>query len=299
MSKNEVQLAPLGDTSIKTLLDAGKALGSPQFPDRGLAPYAIVPPGYEMKVISRADLPPLDDHIRQNVRLDDAESFILYVKAFRTATTRILAASIDIAKVTASSAGGAKFTALLDYHEGGKEQKASRCAHVASYPVPLSLEFRVWLASNGKALSQTDFVEFIEANAADVVSPDSASLMEMALNFEAETNVNFQSKIDRVSGGRSLTFQETVDAGAPSVGRMKVPETLALRIPVFEGGKSYELKARLEYRASNGRLAVAYHLHRPHDAFRLAIKDLREEIATGLELEILTGDVLPAAQPSF
>lgn len=283
--------APSGSpiTPAEELLRAGKALGSAILPPEPFHPYAIVPDGFRLEQLPLRPLLPLPDHIRQAVRLDDAASFIAYVKAFRKHTTRIFAAAVKLAEVSAENAGGAKFTALLDYHEGGTEQKAARVAHVAEYPVPLSLEFSTWIAANGKPFTQMGFVEFIEQNCADVVSPDSATLMELALNFEAKSNVTFQSKVDRVTGGRSLTYQEQVDAGAPSVGQVKVPESLAIRIPVFEGGKGYDFKARLEYRPSNGRLAITYHLQRPQEAFRAAIKDLREEIAEALEAQILTG----------
>lgn len=277
-------------TGTDELLRAGKALGSAIVPPEPFAPYAIVPDGFTLAELPRKRLAPLPDHIRQEVRLDDAESFILYVKSFRTHTTRVFASVVNLAQVSAGNAGGARFTALLDFHEGGSEQKAARVAHVAEYPVPLALEFSTWLAANGRPLSQMDFVGFIEANCVDVVTPDSASLMELALNFEAKSNVTFQSKVDRVTGGRALTYQEQVEAGAPSVGQVKVPEWLTLRLPVFEGGKAYEFRARLEYRPSNGRLAIIYHLQRPHDVFRVAIKDLRAEIAAALETEILTGE---------
>lgn len=280
-------------TGAQELLNAGKALGAAIQPGNGLQPYAIVPPGHTLSPIPREPLPALPDHIRQKVKLEEMESFVAYVNAFKTHTTRIFARRPNLAEVKPGSSGGASFTALLDYHEGGRDPLAKRAAHVAVFPVPLSLEFSTWLGLDGKPLAQMDFVQFIEANCADVVTPDSATLMEMALNFEAKTSVNFQSKVNRVTGGRELVFQEAVEAGAPSVGSMKVPEWMTLRLAVFEGGKSYELKARLEYRPNSGRLAITYHLQRPHDVVRAAIKDMREEIAAATELEILTGAADP------
>lgn len=277
-------------TGVDELLAAGKALGEPILPPAGFMPQIIVPKGYELHSIPLATLKPLPDHIRQAVTLEDADSFIAYVKTFRTSTAQLFAAAVKLASVSAQNAGGACFTALLDYHGGGKnEQTAGRVAHTAKYPVPLALEFSTWLGSNGKAMAQMDFVGFIEANCADVVTPDSASIMELALNFEAKSSVNFQSKVDRVTGGRNLTFQEQVEAGAPNVGQMRVPEWLTLLLPVFDGGKAYEFKARMEYRPNNSRLTITYHLQRPHQVFRQAWNDLRAEIANALEVQILTG----------
>lgn len=289
---------PAPISNVEELLRAGKALGTPNTPPAPFAPYAVIPDGFTLTPLPLRPLNPLPDHIRQAVRLEDSESFITYVKAFRIHTTRVFAAAVKLQNVSPNNAGGAKFTALLDYHEGQTEQKAARVAHVVEYPVPLSLEFSIWLASSGKGLAQMDFVQFIENNCMDVVKPTSADLMELALNFEAKTSVTFQSKVDRVSGGRSLIFQEDVAAGqSGNIGQMKVPDGLTLRIPVFEGGKPYEFQARLEYRPQSGRLTITYHLQRPHDVFRAAWKDLRAEIATALELEILTGSAdLPAKE---
>lgn len=281
---------------VQELLSAGKALGNAIIPPNPYQPYAIIPEGYLLEPLTFADLHPLPDHIVQNVRLDDAESFILYVKAFSTHTVRIFATAVDLTDgVSEDSDGSLAFTAFLRYHEGGNEEKASRNAHRAFYPVPLSAEFKTWLKTNEAPFNQGDFINFIENSAPDIVSPDSATLMEMAMNFESKANVTFQSRIDRTSGGRQLTFQEQVEHGhsTPSGGQMKVPDSLAIRIPVFEGGKKYDLRARLEYRVSSGRLSIAYILQRPHETFRTAVKDTREEIATQLDAQILTGEVLP------
>lgn len=278
------------DSLAAQLLRAGRALGDAHHPV-GVAPYTIVPEGYRLEFLPEEKFPSLPDHIRQFVRLDDPVSFCAYVKEFRTHTTRIFATAPVLERLIRGESGGLKFTALIDYHEAGKEQTPQRVAHKAEYPCPLSLEVRTWLGSNGKALSQTDFVNFIEANCADVVTPDSASLMEMALNFEAKTSASFSSKIDRVSGGRSLQFSETVDqSGTTTAGQMKVPENLVIRLPIFEGGKAYEIRARLEYRAPGGKLTIAYHLQRPQEAFRMAIVDLRKDIETATELPVFTGE---------
>lgn len=279
-------------TANEELIRAGQALGAPKVPPAPFAPYAVLAEGQKLELLPRLELDPLPDHIQQQVRLDDSASFCAYVKAFRTPTTRILYSAPKLSKISAESAGGAMFTAFLDYHQGGESQAAKRRAHVARYPVPLSLEFSTWLGSNGKALAQMDFVQFIETNGLDVVHPDSASLMELALNFESKSNVTFQSRIDRTTGGKNLTFQEAVEHGAPAVGQMKVPDGLQINLPVFEGGALFEMQARLEYRTSGGRLAIAYHLQRPHNVFRVAIGQLRAQIAEALEAEILTGETV-------
>jgi uncharacterized protein YfdQ (DUF2303 family) len=295
MKSSEVSPATLQITAVQELLLAGKALGVAQTPPRPYAPYAVIPQNCTLQPIPLAPLEPLPDHIRQAVRLDDAESFVLYVKSFRTHTTRVFATAPDFDAI--STGGGVEFTAFLDYHEGGTEQHALRVAHTARFPVKISAEFAAWIGADGEAMTQMGFVEFIEANAPDVVTPDSASLMELALNFESKSEVSFQSRVDRVTGGRSLTFQEKVDAGssgAPTIGQVKVPEFLAIRIPVFEGGKAYDIAARISWRPANGRLSITINLQRPEAVFRQSLNTMRAEIAEELGLAVLTGEALAA-----
>ena len=303
-------------SAVEELLRAGKALGTVIDPPPGHSPLILRPEGYVLEPVPLAPLRPLPDHIRQQVELLDAESFIAYFKAFRTSTARLFCAPLNLELLAQGRNGGARFTAVLDYHAGGDGARdaefaktapasaavysaARRLAHVATYPVPLSLEFTRWMLMNGKGTSQMDFVAFIEAHQLDVVSPDSATLLELALNFEAKISVNFQSKVERVTGGRNLIFQETVDAGggSASVDRLRVPEMLSLRLPLFEGGKLYEMKARMEYRPQNGKLSITYHLQQPHQVFRAAWQQLRDEIADALEIQVLTGS--PALHPGW
>lgn len=282
-------------TSAEELLRAGKALGQAITPGEPWQPYAIIPSGYKLEPLTRAAVEPLPEFIEQFVRLDDAESFIAYVKQFSTHTTRIFASNPNLGEVAKGTNGGASFTAIIDYHQGGKDQQAGRISHLALYPLPLSIEFRTWLGNSGNKLKQDDFIKFVEANSPDIISPDSASLMELVLNFESTTTASFQSKINRVSGGRTLHFQEEVTQGAPNIGKMTVPEYMELCMPIFEGGSLFSLRARMEYKSNGGSLAITYYLQRPHEIFRKALLTMREEIAHALEIPVLTGSVNLAA----
>jgi len=278
------------ENSPAILLAAGKALGEVVEPSRPYRPYAIIPEGYRMETLEFEALPPLPDHIHQRVYLKTEESFVSYVKKFRTHTTMVF--GVGASSNVKSGESGASFTAYLDYHEGGRDQKPSRVNHMASFEVGFSSEFRAWAAYDVVALAQGDFINFIEQNSRDVVSPDSATLMEVIINFESHTSVQFRSKVDRVTGGRSLTFEEKIEAGSPSVGKIKVPDALKIKIPVFEGGREYEFNARMEYRPRDGQLRVVYHLHRPFEVVTKALEDMKSEIEGALETEILIGVVM-------
>lgn len=271
--------------SVSLLLAAGKSQ-APAVSIPGHQVGTIIPDGYRFEPIPFADPAPLLPYIKQAVELSDADSFVAYVKRYQTKNTLIFA-TLPIGV----SGAGAEFRAVFDYHVGGKgeEHVAARCSHQAFFPCPPSTNWTAWLAVNGKAQTQDAFISFIEANSIDIVSPDAASLMEMAANFESKTEVEFVSKVDRLTGARKLSFNETVSGGATTKGTITVPDSLKVKLPVFEGGKPFDLTARLEWRPSNGKLHVTVHLLRPMDVVRLALAEVRKEIAAAVEIEPMTG----------
>lgn len=278
------QKTPSVPSGVAELLAAGRAVGQPISVPTGRAPVVILPTGFELIKLPPAELPPLPDHIRQRLELDDAESFSTYVKRFKTKNTHLFASVPD------EKGEGGEFLAVFDYHEGGQgeEQAAKRCAHVAVYPCPTSEPWQTWLGVHGKAQKQADFIAFVDANAPDIVAPASADLLELAMNFESRSDVKFASKVERCTGGRQLQFTETVEAGA---GTIKVPEAMRLKLPVFEGGKSFDVEARLEWRPNGGALFVTVHLRRMTDVVRQAMGEVRSEIAEATALVVLTGSL--------
>lgn len=272
--------------SVSELIAAGRSVGTPvNLP--GHQPGVIIPETYKFQAIPFADPTPLLPYIKQSTQLSDSESFISYVKRFKTKDTVVFATLPQ-----RQDGAGAEFRAVFDYHVGGKgdDQKAAYCAHQAFFPCPLSTNWNTWFTASGKGMSQDAFVNFVEANTPDIVSPESAVLMEMAINFESKTEVEFLSKINRVTGARTLTFNETVSNGnAKTAGTITVPDQLKLKLPVFEGGKHFDAVTRLEWKPSNGKLVVTIHLLRPQDIIRTALADLRNEISAGVEIEPMTG----------
>lgn len=276
---NGKQGSPVG---VNELLAAGAALAG-AIEIHGYKPIVLMPEGYTEHELQREIIAPLPDHIRQTVTLNDLDSFTAYVSRFQRPETVILA-----------SGEPAEFMAVFDYHRGAKDDGGvpGRVAHIALYPCPHSLEWKTWMGSNGKPLNQAAFVEFVDANSADVISPDSASLLELAQNFEMSSTVSFQSDIKRTTGGKVLRFVEDSQMGrSGSGGEMKVPDELSLSLPVFDGGKVFDLKARMEFRVTCGKLSIAYHLRRPHDALRSALLDLRKDIAVATGIAPLTGSI--------
>lgn len=289
--------------TLETALATGKALGKPiELP--GYKPIVIFPEGYVMEPLEHAPDKPLPGFITQGVKLDEAESFISYVTSYRQDNTRVFFTSPGLAALLAMS-GTACFLAVLDYHLTHEQAEkrdivdpdsfaddtmARRGAHKARFDCPLAIEWKTWMGVNGQALGQEVFIDFVEANSRDVVTPTAADIMEMAINFESASTGRFQNKINRTVTGKSLTFSEETDARSQVGGTsIRVPDGLTLKLPVFEGGPLYEVQARLVYTVKDGKLTIAVNLLRPHLVLRDALEAVREQIATELKLEVLRG----------
>ena len=264
-------------SSTLELLATGKALGTP-IVQPGYSPVIIVPSDWKAEPLTPA---PLLDHIRQRVTLLDAASFADYVKRYVCGDT------VLFAKAGNATGSGAEFRAVLDYHSYGAP---ARCAHVAVFSPVLTVEWQEWQAINGRPMSQTDFINFIERHAPDIVEPDGASLMEFTANFEAKTDVTFGTRVDRVTGGLCIAYKEEVTAGSMKDGVLKnIPARLRLAVSVFEGGGVAELEARLEWKPRDGKLTVTVHLLRAHLVARVALDALKAEIEKATDMRALTG----------
>lgn len=288
---------------IGALLAAGAAQGSIKR-ESGFRPIVLVPDGYTTEALEFAQPEPLKDFIDQTVELKTLESFAAYVKRYQSSTTVVFADVTDT---------GAKFTAIFDYHAAAKDgdevakpgnntatginalastSQPRRTAHRAIYGCPHSYEWRQWSEKNGKAQGQEDFARFIDSNSVDVVNPDSASLLELALNFQMKSNVDFSSDIVRQSGARALKYTETISAtGGQTPGSISVPEEITLKLPVFHGGKLVELKAKLFYRAPGGKLSISYEVRRPHEAVQAAITDVVADITAQIGIAPFVGGI--------
>ncbi len=274
---------------IEALLSTGRQLSNP-IQLTGFHPSVAIPDDHKLISLNFMEDAPLPDHIKARLQLRDAASFVSYVKAYQSPQTRVLFSSPTVQRLLAGEV--ASFTALLDYHDA-QQQRPARVAHSARYDCPYSIEWLAWLAVSGKGLKQEEFINFVEANGPDIVLPDSATLLEMAHNFESSSAGQLAFKIDRRTGGRVVNISEEIQAGVWSEGKkIPVPEAMVISIPILDGGAEYELNARLSWLAPSGKLTITIHVHRPHIVLRRALADARETIAAGLGLEILTGQLL-------
>ena len=205
----------IGDT--QTAIAAGAAIGDPRIvvpTNEGV--YAVVPKDYEIQDLEQYLPKPL--RVRQHVTLNDTDSFIEYVKAYaKQPTTRLFFAN-----------EGEAFEAVIDYHESA--DAPAWCEHKATFKPVRSVEFTTWMERNRKQFTQVDFARFLEENLPDVVEPEGAVLLEVALTMEAKKEVTFSSGVRLANGQIQFQYDEEVRARRRR-GRSKSPSSLCWASP--------------------------------------------------------------------
>lgn len=265
---------------VQALAIAGMAIKEKE----GFTPFVLIPDTYEMKELTPDWEEPLPDHIRQQVEITDLGSFIAYVKKFKTHTAQIFAIAND---------RGARFEAVLDYHEGGNESKPFRAKHRVDYAPEFSPEFAAWLAINSKQLTQEQFLDHLRKWGDTITSHTDADLIELASSLDFTTSGEFSSHVERVKGGRKLLINERVEGSAQLKGTaVTVPDGIEVKLPVFVGGREYEIGADLLYRPQSGALRIIVELRRAHLVVREAVKDIVTDVAEGTEIEPFLGRVV-------
>lgn len=211
--------------------------------------FLVLPDGF-----SSTDITPANglqtmrpDTTRQQVTLQSLDSLGEYGRKFRTDTTTLFG---DIESNT--------IVAAIDYH-GPSE--AALIAHVASLKLPFSVEWSVWTAIDGKLMDQLEFARFIEENAADILAPSGADLLEVVQDMQHVTRANFKGAVRTASDNVNFDYTEETDVGTRS-GGVEVPKRFLLHIPVYFGDSKVELFANLRHRVQDGKLLLGVALHR-------------------------------------
>ncbi|PHY13568.1 hypothetical protein CSW58_04880, partial [Caulobacter sp. B11] len=148
--------------------------------------------------------------------------------------------------------------AALDYHG---PTKADLVAHVATLTLPYSVEWAVWNKIDGTMMEQLTFARFIEENAADIIAPTGADLLEVVSDLQSVQRANFKGTVKTASDNVSFDYTEETDVGTRT-GGVEAPKRFLLSLPVFFGDSPVELYANLRHRVQDGKLMLGVALHR-------------------------------------
>jgi uncharacterized protein YfdQ (DUF2303 family) len=260
-------------SGIRTIFNAGAALGGARFAAEESNPFVVIPDGFGLKDIEFTLPAPLRK--TANVILADSSSFIHYTKKHGSLDECVIYAKIK------HELNEFVLTAVINDHGSDKPQwRDHRCILIPE----LSVEWKRWTGKNKSVMTQNEFAAFLEDNLPDIATienmPSGSDILKMALEFEANNDKKFRSKTNLQSGGYSIEFvdEENHDTRAT----MKVFERFTIGIPVFDGSKNaYPVEARLKYRENEGKLSCEkegklsfwYEIIRQDRIFKAAIAD--------------------------
>lgn len=217
------------------------------------------------------------------VTLHEAESFAAYVNKHKLADVTEIYADVTAQSVVAVINDDAP---QLD---GAGDSAAGWRDHRAVLALKRTDPWNIWRGIDGHMLGQVAFAEHIEANAADIVEPDAATMLELAQTLEVKKDVEFKSSNLLANGQRQLTFHEKLTEAGGANGTLEIPKEIVLGIAPFEIGGAYKVTARFRYRMADGRLTLGIKIDRPEDVIRSAFKDVIDTISDQTDLDLLYG----------
>ncbi len=268
------------DSQRETLLDISTEDMGPGLPG---GVYVIWSPADRRYVSVRAEIEANRIHPADKRGTETAHTLEAFIDLFNRHKTKD---SVIFASTDAKAPG---LCAIIDYHEI-EGAKASNQRQRIVYKFPLSDDWKAWMETQNKSLTQTGFAEWIEERVADLVSPTEAEVAGNSQLFQTGTatpadmlrisrglQINVDSTVKEIvtlqSGEAQIAFNEVHkdSDGKP----IKVPGMFMIAVPPFVGAGSTRLPVRLRYRKSGQSLAWAMILYRPEivitEEVRLAI----------------------------
>ncbi len=124
----------------------------------------------------------------------------------------------------------------------------------------------------------------------DIVEPDGATMLQIALTFEAKKDVAFSSGVRLNNGQIQLQYDEIV-RGSAQKGAIEVPETFEIGIPIHVGGPAYRMTVRFRWRLQESKATFWYEIVRVQKYVEHALREIREKITAETSLQLLAGTV--------
>lgn len=215
------------------------------------------------------------------VYVQDATSFIEYISKHGLPETEVFA---DL--------GGMKLVGVINAHAEAYDDVEQAAGH-GDHRVVLELvqtdAWKAWRGRDKRAQSQEEFAEHLEDRANDVISPDAATMLEIASSLIATTGVDFKSAVRLTDGQVQFRYEETAQARAGENGDLEIPQVFTIAVAPFEGSEPVELQARFRYRIASGNLSLFYALLNPDDIVRAAFVDYVALVAESISQPLFRG----------
>lgn len=240
---------------------------------------------------------------RANPTLTNLDSFIDYIDRFKDDDSLVFAND---------SRESPSIVAALDYHRAGPADNGGQrfIRHSATFPVPLSDEWKGWNECDGKTLQMPEFARFLEDHIIDVMYPneavfspdqgkfvetlgglkrmaDPAKLMELATGLQIFEEGQVTQAVKLNSGEAQIQIES---AHRDAQGQqLLVPSMFTIAIPVFRGGEPYQIVVRLRYRKTAQGILFFYELWRADRVFDHAFNEACDKIVSTTGVKVLRG----------
>lgn len=214
-----------------------------------------------------------------NLCVDDMQSFLKVWELFAEGDSQVY-----------GSLSNATFTAVFDEHG----EHADFREHRATFQMKHSPEWLAWFSHSKQAFAgNTAFAHWLQDHLSDVVQPEGARLMEIALTMRVTANASWSNLVKLQNGHTELTYTNVVEGTSVAGNNRKLPlpEEFELSIPVWAGYEQtrYTVKARFSYRLNGAALSVMFELIEPRRIIELAFKDTLEAIENGIKKPVIFG----------
>jgi uncharacterized protein YfdQ (DUF2303 family) len=282
--------------NVEAILEAGRKLG---MHERSIL-TVDAPSGQKFVLIpGKTDLEPLPilpverrnkqpEYLKASPVFKDWQSFVEYVNRFKDPATSVIFVEKKTVDSDGDLDGDYRMKALLDFHAAGANGQ-SWLDHSATLDFLPCVEWVRWTGIDRQAMSQEAFIEFIEENLRDIVSPEPLTVLDMVQNFEAERIVKIVSK-RRLADGTASVMVNIEGSNGTETKETKIPQRLKLSLRPFDGFDPVEVTARLRYTASTHEgLTFTVVLDRLSDVLEPAFARISDQIKAAVTLPLLVG----------
>jgi len=235
------------------------------------AGYVVMPDGRVIDWTERRGRPV---RRRGSVALDTPEALADYVARYRVAETMGYA----------SRSSGTITVVINDHPQSGPDDTATGAVagwrdNRAHLRLTESDEWAEWIRYDGTLRSQQAFGELIDSLAHTIITPDAATMLEIAQSLTAKRSVDFSSRSRLDNGDMSFRFEEdtTLRAGRGQ-NTIEIPTQFVILVRVWEGTNPVEVTARLRIRPGREGVEMGYKLIRVADARGVAFDLVCENV---------------------
>ena len=275
-------------SDVDAAIAAGIALAGPQPIDDHEGIYSqVIPAGADLRILDVRDIDAKHaahpERKTGTFHVQDAASFVDYIAKHADAGTEIWA---DLTR--------RQLVGVINAH-AWHDGKAGHADHRVVLELNASRAWKTWTQLDKKWMTQLEFAEHLEDNAVDIVTPDAATMLEIAETFQTSTSSDFKSAQRLHSGLIAFRWEETAAARAGETGELEIPTRFTLCLPPFDGSEELGVEARFRYRVRQGQLTLSYALLNTDRILRDAFIEIVDAVRVGTEplhdgnIAVLTG----------